>query len=167
MFNVFKDKFVFNEPEIIDDAFSEELLREIKLFVNHKFASQLKIYLLDSGSCNGCELELQLLFSPYFDMSALGFEIVYDIHEADLLMITGLMTENMSKELELVIKAFKNRKNVILLGDCPVGKAPFRNNFALADNVETLFPLAYYIDGCPPEPKDILMGIYQFLKNYD
>ncbi|HHS92998.1 MAG TPA: hydrogenase [Campylobacterales bacterium] len=167
MFNLFKNQFLFDEPPKVSEPFSKALLEETRRLVVKKFASKLRIYLLDSGSCNGCELELQLLFSPYFDIASLGIEIVYEVSEADILMITGVMTQNISKEIGLLTEQFKQKKNVILMGNCPVGKAPFRNNFALLDRGEHLFPLAYYIEGCPPEPVEILKGIHQFLKNDD
>jgi Ni,Fe-hydrogenase III small subunit len=169
MLNLFKDKFPFEQikKDATRDSSIDDLLHSIKLLVKKKFSSKLKIYIVDAGSCKGCELELQFLFSPQYNLAALGFQIVYAIDEADILLITGLMTHNMSEELEMLLSQFKDKRNIVLIGDCPIGQSPFQESFALDKSMKQHFSLAYSIIGCPPNPKTILEGFLFFLNNYE
>ena len=166
MFNLFKDEFPFAKSKtklaISKDAFA--IREQVKDLVKEKFNSSFKLYIFDSGSCNGCELELQLLFSPLYNLSAYGIEVIYDAEKADVLLITGLMTENMYVELLSVSKQLKKPKEIIMIGDCPVYATAFRDTFALKDKVNNLFPNAFYIGGCPPEPLVLLEGLHEYLK---
>jgi Ni,Fe-hydrogenase III small subunit len=165
MFNLFKDKFrprKFNNKLLISEQ--DEAVRSlIKDLIKEKFSSSFKLYILDSGSCNGCELELQLLFSPLYDLSSYGIEVVYDVSKADVLLITGLMTENMYVELEIIYERLREPKEVILIGDCPVSTSVFPDTFALKDKVSNLFPKAFHIGGCPPTPLGLLEGLSIYL----
>jgi len=164
MLNLFKGKFPLanTKEDISEYAFA--ILGLIKNLVKEKFSSSFKLYIFDSGSCNGCELELQLLFSPLYNLSSCGITVVYDISQADALLITGLMTKNMYVELDILSKEFKIPKEVILIGDCPLSATAFQDSFALKGKVVTLFPNAFHIGGCPPEPLILLDGLYEILK---
>ena len=168
MFNLFKDKFSLSKdntkPIISDEAFAIRFL--LKALIQEKFSSSLKLYIFDSGSCNGCELELQILFSPLYDLASYGLNVVYDISEADVLLITGLMTENMYVELEDIYTKLKEPKEIIMIGDCPLQTVAFRDTFALKDKVSNLFPKAFHVPACPPEPLVILEGFYEYLKRF-
>ena len=166
MFNFFKDEFRLNKLNK-KSLISQKALTVctlIKSLVKEKFSSNLKIYIFDSGSCNGCELELQLLFSPLYDLSSYGIDVTYDASNADILLITGLMTENMYVYLKVIYGELKEPKEIIMIGDCPVYTTAFRDTFALKDKVNNLFPRAFYIGGCPPEPLVLLEGLHEYLK---
>ena len=166
MLNSFKDKLLSTQLNS-KLSISEELdfiREEIKRLVKEKFSSSFKIYIFDSGSCNGCELELQLLFSPLYNLSEYGIRLVYDPSKADALIITGLMTENIYAELMEIIKEFKVLPQIILLGDCPLSKSVFQESSTVRGEVVKIFPKAFPIGGCPPEPLTILDGFLKFLE---
>jgi Ni,Fe-hydrogenase III small subunit len=138
----------------------------LKAQIKEKFNSSLKLYIVDAGSCSGCELELQALFNPFYKLQALGVEVVYEIEKADVLIVSGLITENMYVELRTFYESFKAPKHLITLGDCPVFQAPFRDTFAIRTKGSNYFPSVHHIAGCPPSPKEILRGVVRFIKKY-
>lgn len=166
MLDFLKIKFSSTETDIqnVKDDNLVALEKLLRLVIKEKFASKLKLHIIDSGSCNACELELQLLFSPMYDLSSFGVEVVYDAVNADILVVTGLITENIYLELQRAYEKLKVPKQVILIGDCPLFVAPFHNTFALKDKGNKLFTSAFHLKGCPPEPKDLLEGLYIYLK---
>jgi len=103
------------------------------------------------------------LFSPLYNLSSYGIDATYDASEADVMMITGLMTENMYIELENVYEQLKEPKEIIVLGDSLI---PFQKTFAVKDKVSNLFPEAFHIAGSPPEPLIILQGLHEYLKKF-
>jgi len=167
MLTLFKNEFNLHTTSsaatISKEAKSICLL--IQDLVKEKFSSSLKLYIFDSGSCNGCELELQLLFSPLYNLPLYGIEVTYDPSDADALLVTGLMTENMYLSLEMLLKELKSPKEIITIGDCPLFKAAFKNTFALKHNENEQLFKSFHIGGCPPEPLVLLQGIHEYLKN--
>ncbi len=168
MYKLFQDKvpFVLSNEKRFKDKELRRLDRLIKKQIKEKFASELNLYIVDSASCSACELELQTLFNPLYNISKSGVKVVYEIEKADILIITGLISENMYKELLELYQHLKTPKRVIFLGDCPLFKAPFQDTFALRRPLEFHFSSAYTISGCPPEPKKILNELLHYLKEY-
>jgi len=166
MFKLFKDEFPLDisDEQIFKDGELRRLDRLLKEQIEAKFSSKLNLFIVDSGSCSGCELELQTLFTPLYNISKNGIEVVYNIKEADILVITGLMTENMYGEVVKLYEALKEPKYVILLGDCPLLRGVFQDNFSLKRPVDIPFNAFHPIMGCPPEPKIILTELLKYLK---
>ena len=166
MLNSFRDKLLSTQvtPKLSISEELDAIREEIKCLVKEKFSSSFKVYIFDSGSCNGCELELQLLFSPLYNLSEYGIRLVYDLSKADALIITGLMTENIYVELKELTREVKVSPKIILLGDCPLNKAVFQESSSVKGEILESFPKAFPIEGCPPEPLTILDGFLKFLK---
>jgi len=142
------------------------LQRLLKEEIKGKFSSQLKLYIVDTGSCGACELELQALFNPLYDASCLGIEVVYDSKEADILILTGLLTENMYPVCLDAYKNLKEPKHVITVGDCIMFHAPFKDTFALKGQANIHFLAETHIRSCPPNPKALLRGILKHLQTF-
>jgi len=166
MLNSFKDKLLYTQlnSQLSISKELETIRGEIKRLVKEKFSSPFKVYIFDSGSCNGCELELQLLFSPLYNLSEYGINLVYDLSKADALIITGLMSENIYVELTKLTQELKVLPKIILLGDCPLNKAVFQESSTIRGEVIKIYPKAFPIGGCPPEPLNILDGFLKFLE---
>jgi len=49
----------------------------------------LTIRQVDAGSCNGCELEINALGNPYYNLEGMGIHFVAIVLCADLLRVTG------------------------------------------------------------------------------
>ena len=151
------------KPERDDELL--RLHRMLKREIKEKFSSHLKLYIIDTGSCSACELELQSLFNPLYDISKVGVEVVYEIVEADILLVTGVITENMYGELSSIYKKLKDPKHLILIGDCPIGEAIFKNTFAIKGYRKQEFLNGYSIGGCPPDPRLLLRGLLKYLES--
>src|SRR5271156_5548888 len=73
---------------------------------------------IDAGSCNGCELEIQALNNPYYNLEGLGIKFVASPRHADLLLVTGPVSVNMEEALRRTYDAVPDPKWVVALGDC-------------------------------------------------
>jgi Ni,Fe-hydrogenase III small subunit len=73
---------------------------------------------VDAGSCNGCELEIQALNNPYYNIEGIGIKFVASPRHADLLLATGPVSVNMEEALKRTYDAVPNPKLVIAVGDC-------------------------------------------------
>jgi Ni,Fe-hydrogenase III small subunit len=50
-------------------------------------------------------------------------------------------------------------KLVVAVGDCAHTCGVFKGSYAVAGSVDQIIPVDVFVDGCPPEPADILRGI--------
>ena len=166
MYNIFQNKInqkkSMKKPKA--DGELARLQRLLKEEIKRKFSSQLKLYIIDTGSCGACELELQALFNPLYDVNSLGMEVVYDSREADILLLTGLLTENMYPICLDAYKNLKEPKHVITIGDCILFHAPFKDTFAIKGQANIHFLAETQVGGCPPDPKALLRGILKHLQ---
>src|SRR5881296_497850 len=123
------------------------------------FGRALAIREVDAGSCNGCEIEISGLTSPIYDSERFGIHFVASPRHADLLLVTGPVTRNMEVPLRKTYEAMPDPKLVVAVGDCARSCGVFAGSYAVAGSVDQIVPVNVFVDGCPPEPADILRGI--------
>ncbi len=114
---------------------------------------------VDAGSCNGCELEIQALNNPYYNLEGIGIKFVASPRHADLLLVTGPVSVNMEEPLKRTLDAVPDPKIVIAVGDCGACGGVFGNNYASRGCVANVIPVHRTITGCPPSPMAILGAI--------
>jgi Ni,Fe-hydrogenase III small subunit len=118
---------------------------------------------VDAGSCNGCELEIQALNNPYYNLEGDGIKFVASPRHADMLLVTGPVSVNMEEALRRTYDAMPNPKLVVALGDCATCGGIFRGSYATRGAVSNVIPVDHLIPGCPPTPATILAGILEAL----
>lgn len=114
---------------------------------------------VDAGSCNGCELEIQALNNPYYNLEGLGIRFVASPRHADLLLVTGPVAANMEAALKRVYAATPDPKRVVALGDCGCTGGIFGERGASRGRISNVIPVDVAIPGCPPDPVRIIQGI--------
>ena len=114
---------------------------------------------VDAGSCNGCELEIQALNNPYYNLEGLGIRFVASPRHADLLLVTGPVAANMEAALRRVYEATPDPKLVVALGDCGCTGGIFGERGASRGRVSNVIPVDVAVPGCPPNPLRIMQGI--------
>lgn len=116
---------------------------------------------VDSGSCNGCELEIQAVNNPYYNLEGAGIHFVASPRHADLLLVTGPVSVNMEEALKRTYNAMPDPKWVVAVGDCGACGGIYGTNYASRGGVAKILPVNFTVTGCPPSPTAILRGILQ------
>ena len=114
---------------------------------------------IDAGSCNGCELEINALNNPYYNLEGLGIKFVASPRHADMLLVTGPVSRNMEMALRRTYDATPAPKLVVAVGDCGCDGGIFGDGYATCGRVANVIPVDVTVPGCPPPPIDILRGI--------
>jgi len=146
------------EPLAGDDA-AVAVARELSAHARRLLGRALAIREVDAGSCNGCELEISGLTAPVYDSERFGIHFVASPRHADLLLVTGPVTRNMEVPLRKTWEATPAPKLVVAVGDCARTCGVFAGSYAVVGSVDRVVPVDVFVDGCPPEPADILRGI--------
>ncbi|MBV6307286.1 NADH-quinone oxidoreductase subunit B family protein [Candidimonas humi] len=124
----------------------------------------LCIRVIDSGSCNGCELEINALSNPYYNIEGLGIKLVASPRHADMLLITGPLTVNMRDAVLRAYEAAPHPKLVVAAGACACTGSMFKDSYAVCGPLSKLLPVDVTIPGCPPRPAELLQGILTALQ---
>jgi Ni,Fe-hydrogenase III small subunit len=147
-----------------DDKQIEVIGRQIDEHARKCFGRSLHIRQVDAGSCNGCELEIGALNSPYYDLERFGMHFVASPRHADCLLVTGPVTRNMADPLKRTFEATPAPKIVVAIGDCAHDCGVFANGYGVAGPVSSILPVDAVVHGCPPAPRQILLGILAALE---
>jgi len=119
----------------------------------------LAIRQVDAGSCNGCELEINALSNPYYNLEGLGIRFVASPRHADMLLVTGPVSRNMETALRRTYEATPEPRLVVAIGDCGCNGGMFGESYATCGAVANVLPVDAMVPGCPPPPLEILRGI--------
>jgi Ni,Fe-hydrogenase III small subunit len=142
----------------------EVIARQIDERARKRFGRSLHLREVDAGSCNGCELEIGALNSPYYDLERFGMHFVASPRHADCLLVTGPVTRNMADPLKRTYDAAPAPKIVVAIGDCAYDCGVFAGSYAVVGAVSSILPVDAVVHGCPPEPRAILLGILAALE---
>jgi Ni,Fe-hydrogenase III small subunit len=134
---------------------TEELSRPANSAQKPLFRGSLQLRHVDTGSCNGCELEIASAFGPHYDAGRFGARLVASPRHGDGLLVTGVVTKNMAGPLQKTLEATPNPRVVIACGDCAVDGGIFAGAYGVEANLDTLVDVDVRIPGCPPHPTAI------------
>jgi Ni,Fe-hydrogenase III small subunit len=123
------------------------------------FRRSLAIREVDTGSCNACEMEMNALANPVYDVERFGVHIVASPRHADALVVTGPVTVNMERAFKGMYEQTPDPKIVIALGDCAINCGIFKGSYAVTGPVERHIPVDVRIPGCSPRPTEILNAL--------
>lgn len=127
--------------------------------MNHQ-AKSLQLRHVDAGSCNACEQELGALLGKDYDIQKYGIDFVASPRHADVLMVTGPVTDTMKPAIAKVWEAVPKPHRLVAVGDCAAGCGVCHTAYASHGGVNSgLERPDLVIHGCPPSPEFILLQL--------
>lgn len=164
--SLFRQPFTEQAPSP-DEAALHELATAVGRAARRRLGRSLSIREVDAGSCNGCELEIHALSNAYYDVERFGLRFVASPRHADVLVVTGPVTQNMRAALERTYQAVPDPKWVVAIGDCARDGGCFAGSYAVVGGVGAVVPVDLHIPGCPPTPTAMLKGLLALLERVD
>ncbi len=128
------------------------------------FYRSLNVRHVDSGSCNGCESELQALNNPFYNLHRLGIFFTPSPRFADLLLVTGPVTYAMKDVLRATYDAMPEPRWVMAVGTCAVSGGIGEDGYACGHGLEGVVPVDIFLPGCPPNPAALIQALLMFLE---
>ncbi len=146
-------------PPAIDANLYAPQRQQLQEEILKRFGRALSIRHVDAGSCNGCELEINSLSNPFYNLEGLGIHFVASPRHADMLLVTGPVSKHMEVALRRTYDATPEPKFVVAIGDCGCCGGIFGESYASLGKVSNVIPVDVAVPGCPPTPRDIIQGI--------
>lgn len=153
-----------DQPETLDAGTVASLSTRLEEAAQTRLGRSLAIRHVNTGSCNGCELELRALTNVVYDLERFGLRFVESPRHADVLLVTGPLTRNLRAALEQAWDATPEPKWVVAIGDCALDGGVFKGSYAVLGGTGACIPVDLTIGGCPPPPAKILAGLRTLLE---
>ncbi|MCD6260778.1 MAG: NADH:ubiquinone oxidoreductase [Thaumarchaeota archaeon] len=130
------------------------------------------IYHLNTGGCNGCDIEIIDVLTPFHDAERLGVKLVGSPRHADVILLTGPITRQSMEKAINAITAAPDPKFIVAIGSCACGGGIWYDSYATVGGIEAFYkilrergvkpPKVIYVPGCPPRPEAILHALAYF-----
>ncbi len=149
-----RDDLVFspsNPPKETEETLDKSKIRAL--------GKSVAVRELDTGSCNACEIEVNNMTNPYYDMNRFGLKIVASPRHADLLLVTGPMARNMRNAALETYDAVPSPKIVVALGSCAISGGIFVKGDVFGTGISDTVKTNLFIPGCPPSPDRIILAL--------
>jgi NADH-quinone oxidoreductase B subunit len=117
----------------------------------------------NSGSCNGCDIEILATLTPRYDVERFGIKLEGSPRHADVLIVTGPVSRQARERLLRTYEQMPEPKFVVSVGSCSVSGGVFHDCYNVGGATDEVIPVDVYIPGCPPRPEAIIDGIIQLL----
>jgi membrane-bound hydrogenase subunit mbhJ len=114
---------------------------------------------MNTGSCNGCDIEILAALTPRYDVERFGIVLVGSPRHADVLLVTGPVTRQMVDRVKLIFEQTPDPKVVMAIGNCGIEGDVFHESYNLAGPIDQILPVTVYVPGCPPRPEAIIEGV--------
>ncbi len=119
----------------------------------------------NSGSCNGCDIEILATLAPRYDLERFGVKLQGSPRHADVLICTGPVTRQARERLLRTYEQMPEPKFVVAVGSCGISGGTFSGCYNIVGNIGEVIPVNVYVPGCPPRPEAIIFGVVQLLES--
>jgi len=118
----------------------------------------------NSGSCNGCDIEILATLTPRYDVERFGIKLQGSPRHADVLVCTGPVTLQSRDRLVRIYEQMPEPKFVVAVGSCGLSGGVFQGCYNVVGSIDEVLPVNVYVPGCPPRPEAIIHGVVQLLQ---
>ncbi|MBK8901103.1 MAG: NADH-quinone oxidoreductase subunit B family protein [Anaerolineaceae bacterium] len=119
----------------------------------------------NSGSCNGCDIEILATLTPRYDVERFGIKLQGSPRHADILICTGPVTRQSRDRLRRIYDQMPEPKFVIAVGACALSGGVFEGCYNCLGGIDQVLPVNVFVPGCPPRPDAIIHGVVTLLES--
>lgn len=119
----------------------------------------------NSGSCNGCDIEILATLTPRYDLERFGVKLKGSPRHADVLVCTGPVTRQARDRLLRIYEQMHEPKFVVAVGSCALSGGAFSGCYNILGGIDRVIPINAYVPGCPPRPEAIIDGVVKLLSS--
>lgn len=122
------------------------------------------IYHVNTGSCNGCDIELVALLGPRYDIERFGVKLAGSPRHADIVVVTGPVTSQSRDRMLRVLAQVPEPKVIVSIGSCPASCNVFKGSYSVDGPLDKWTNVDITVAGCAPKPEVIAKGILEAIE---
>ena len=94
----------------------------------------------NSGSCNGCDIEILATLTPRYDIERFGIKLRGSPRHADVLICTGPVTRQARERLLRTYEQMPEPKFVVAVGSCGISGGVFQGCYNIVGHINKCCP---------------------------
>ena len=130
-----------------------------KKMIAQSMAKSPWIYHINTGSCNGCDIELVAVLTPRYDAERFGFKLAGTPRHADIVVVSGPITTQSKERLIRTLEQVPEPRCIVTLGSCPQSGNVFKGSYSVEAPLEKFVHVDVAIAGCTPKPEAVMEGL--------
>jgi len=108
-----------------------------------------------------CAVEMMHAAAARYDMERFSMIFRASPRQADLMFVSGTLTNKMARALRKVYDQMAEPRYVISMGSCANGGGYYHHSYSVVRGCDRIVPVDVYVPGCPPTAEALLYGILQ------
>lgn len=151
-----RENLIIREGDDIPVQMDVNLIRKE---IRSLFGRSLRLREISAGGDNSSELELNATVNPNFDMARFGIDWVASPRHADGIVLTGPLTKNMARAIQICYEAVPDPKLLILAGTDAISGGIFADSPAIDRSFLENKHIDLFVPGNPVHPLTFINGI--------
>jgi len=108
-----------------------------------------------------CAVEMMHAAAARYDMDRFSMIPRASPRQADLMFVSGTLTNKMARALRRVYDQMAEPRYVISMGSCANGGGYYHYSYSVVRGCDRIVPVDVYVPGCPPTAEALIYGILQ------
>ena len=122
------------------------------------------LYHVNTGSCNGCDIEILALLGPKYDVERFGIKLAGTPRHADIVVVTGPVTTQSRERMLRVLEQVPEPRVIVSIGSCPATCHVFKDSYSVDGPLDKWVKVDVAVAGCSPKPEAIAQGILKAIE---
>ncbi|KAH9592976.1 NADH:ubiquinone oxidoreductase-like [Trypanosoma melophagium] len=111
-----------------------------------------------------CAVEMMHAYAARYDLDRFGIVPRPTPRQAEIIIVSGTVTNKMAPLLRNIYVQMVNPKWVISMGSCANGGGYYHFSYAVLRGCERAIPVDFWIPGCPPSAESLVFCLHTLQK---
>ena len=108
-----------------------------------------------------CAVEMMHAAAARYDMDRFGMVPRASPRHADLMIVSGTLTNKMATAMRRVYDQMPDPKYVVSMGSCANGGGYYHYSYSVVRGCDRIVPVDVYVPGCPPTAEALIHALMQ------